>query len=334
MCSLQLRRSAPPAGHVTWATCQGTSTSVTQKIEILEVSDARSETRQQQSAATSTQPSSFAAFLVVQLLHPLKPHSGQKGKMDDPSASLKSFDSTLSALETAVAPLFDQSLNSLRDGLGGIDRAKLDVLLAYTINNLVWMYLKTRGANPDDHDVTKELDRIKTYYAKVRDAESGVSTRRSKIDADAAHRFVIGNLPHLQKSKFKTQSSDEAAEASTSAAAVAQRQAEAAIGRPSRFKHVAQETERIVPGAADSDEEVEDDEDEDDEEDEDEEDEDEEDEDEEEEGDDEEDEEEEEGGSGEDVEMADAEALLASVDQQIDSDKSKGRKRKRRAALE
>lgn len=58
--------------------------------------------------------------------------------MDDPSAALKSFDSTLSALETAVAPLFDQSLNSLRDGLGGIDRAKLDVLLAYTINNLVW----------------------------------------------------------------------------------------------------------------------------------------------------------------------------------------------------
>lgn len=58
--------------------------------------------------------------------------------MDDPSASLKLFDSTLSALETAVAPLFDQSLNSLRDGLGGIDRAKLDVLLAYTINNLVW----------------------------------------------------------------------------------------------------------------------------------------------------------------------------------------------------
>lgn len=58
--------------------------------------------------------------------------------MEDPSATLKSFDSTLSALETAVAPLFDQSLNTLRDELGGIDRAKLDVLLAYAINNLVW----------------------------------------------------------------------------------------------------------------------------------------------------------------------------------------------------
>lgn len=58
--------------------------------------------------------------------------------MEDPSAALKSFDSTLSALETAVAPLFDQSLNTLRDELGGIDRAKLDVLLAYAINNLVW----------------------------------------------------------------------------------------------------------------------------------------------------------------------------------------------------
>lgn len=206
-------------------------------------------------------------------------------------------------------------------------------------------------------------DRIKTYYAKVRDAESGVSTReyssslqgrlwclraaeafllgwggnypphpvqlrtsrmrvadipgRSKIDADAAHRFVIGNLPHLQKSKFKGQSPSAEAEASTSAAAVAQRQAEAAVGRPSRFKHVAQETERIVPGEGDEDEDEDEEEDKED-------------------NDEESDEEEEEDGdSGEDVEMADAEALLASVDEQIeDSDKGKGRKRKRRAALE
>lgn len=58
--------------------------------------------------------------------------------MDDPAATLRSFDASLSALETTIAPLFDQSLNTLRDGLDGIDRAKLDVLLAYTINNLVW----------------------------------------------------------------------------------------------------------------------------------------------------------------------------------------------------
>lgn len=140
------------------------------------------------------------------------------------------------------------------------------------------------------------------------------ATGRSKIDADAAHRFVIGNLPHLQKSKFKAES--PSSEASTSAAAVAQRQAEAAIGRTSRFKHVAQETERIVPGQRDEDDDDEDS------------------------GDDDEDEEDEEEGDdeepGSDVEMADAEALLASVDEQIedDSDKSTGRKRKRRPALE
>lgn len=58
--------------------------------------------------------------------------------MDDPTATLKSFDASLNALEAAVAPLFKQGLNTLRDELGGIDRAKLDVLLAYAINNLVW----------------------------------------------------------------------------------------------------------------------------------------------------------------------------------------------------
>ena len=33
------------------------------------------------------------------------------------------------------------------------------------------VYLKLRGIDPAKHDVTVELDRIKKYYAKIKDVE-------------------------------------------------------------------------------------------------------------------------------------------------------------------
>lgn len=186
--------------------------------------------------------------------------------MEDPSATLKSFDTTLSALETAVAPLFDQSLNSLRDDLGGIDRAKLDVLLAYAINNLVWseyfqalhhtwllvgsdwqqvlrlrwsalawhtafgvssptaprqmsvkprrafcirwqltaVYLKTRGVNPDDHDVTKELVSVTRWRKDVMVVRGWMSL--GAPTSRAATIFVSASILPLYKLTARTAS--------------------------------------------------------------------------------------------------------------------------------
>ncbi|CAK9783758.1 hypothetical protein CC85DRAFT_289578 [Cutaneotrichosporon oleaginosum] len=153
----------------------------------------------------------------------------------DPAATLRDFSVSLDTLESALAPLLARPLAETRDALGTIERAKLDVLIAYTINNLVWMYLKTRGIDPDTHGVAPELERVKTYYAKVRDAEAGKPQLRNRIDKDAAKRFIMHSIDAAPNSH----------------AAMARRQAEAAVRerkegesqatRSNRFRHVAKD---------------------------------------------------------------------------------------------
>ncbi|GMK58024.1 hypothetical protein CspeluHIS016_0500560 [Cutaneotrichosporon spelunceum] len=156
----------------------------------------------------------------------------------DPAATLRDLDVSLDTIEAALAPLLAHPLNETRSALGAIERAKLDVLVAYTVNNLVWMYLRMRGIEPDTHGVAKELERVRGYYGKVRDAEDGKPTTRTRIDKDAAKRFITHSIG-----------------APTSAAAMAQRQAEAAIRerqageseatRANRFRHVAADAGRL-----------------------------------------------------------------------------------------
>ncbi|BEI89972.1 uncharacterized protein CcaverHIS019_0300420 [Cutaneotrichosporon cavernicola] len=169
----------------------------------------------------------------------------------DPVATLRDFNVSLDTIEAALVPLLARPLTETREALGSIERAKLDVLLAYTVNNLVWMYLRMRGIEPDNHGVAKEL-RVKGYYDKVRDAEDGTKPKtRNRIDKDAAKRFITHSI---------------GAPASSNAA-MARRQAEAAIRerqegesratRANRFRHVAAEGERLSDGEEEEDEEEE-----------------------------------------------------------------------------
>ncbi|BEJ17774.1 hypothetical protein CspHIS471_0700420 [Cutaneotrichosporon sp. HIS471] len=158
----------------------------------------------------------------------------------DPAATLRDLNVSLDTIEAALAPLLARPLTETLEALGSIERAKLDVLLAFTVNNLVWMYLRMRGIEPDNHGVTKELDRVKGYYDKVRDAEDGTKPKtRNRIDKDAAKRFITHSIGAPANSN----------------AAMARRQAEAAIRerqegesqatRANRFRHVAAEAERL-----------------------------------------------------------------------------------------
>jgi len=58
--------------------------------------------------------------------------------MDDPSAALKTLDASLDSLEAAVAPLLVRTRAQTLESLDSTQKAKMDVLLAFAINNLVW----------------------------------------------------------------------------------------------------------------------------------------------------------------------------------------------------
>ncbi|ORX36778.1 hypothetical protein BD324DRAFT_681543 [Kockovaella imperatae] len=163
----------------------------------------------------------------------------------DPSESIAGLLKTLPELEQAFeAVLSRPSWTETVDQMNPLDRAKLDILMAYAINDLVWMYLKVKGVDPASHDVSTELDRIKTYYGKIRAAEEPKAQPSRKIDVPAANRFISSAIPKSQKEHH----------ASTSAQAMAQSQAKRAVeeaesiertGMDRRFRFVAETGQRL-----------------------------------------------------------------------------------------
>ena len=57
-----------------------------------------------------------------------------------------------------------------------LDSARMHLMVAYTVNSLFWMYLRTQGADVQNHPVRKELERVKKAMRKVKEAEAKAET--------------------------------------------------------------------------------------------------------------------------------------------------------------
>lgn len=76
--------------------------------------------------------------------------------------------------------------------LDPLDQAKLDLMSAYTLNSLFWMYLVTQGVNPREHGIKQELERIRTYMNRVKEITD--KKKAARLDKGAASRFVRNAL--------------------------------------------------------------------------------------------------------------------------------------------
>ncbi|KAI0095229.1 hypothetical protein BDY19DRAFT_1044799 [Irpex rosettiformis] len=104
-------------------------------------------------------------------------------------ARLSVLDDSLDELEAQLEPLFAQTLPETIIGLDKIQQAKLQVDLPYLVYDLVFIYLKTKGVDPKTHPVITELDRIRQYFGKIKDAEDP-EKRRLAVDKGVANRFI------------------------------------------------------------------------------------------------------------------------------------------------
>ncbi|KAI0049277.1 C1D-domain-containing protein [Auriscalpium vulgare] len=113
--------------------------------------------------------------------------------MADDTAKIKKKLATLMGslgeLETALEPLFAQSLPETVLGLETIQQAKLQVAIPYLVYDLVFIYLKTQGIDPKTHPVIAELDRVRQYFDKIKEAEDPAK-RQFAVDKAAATRFI------------------------------------------------------------------------------------------------------------------------------------------------
>ncbi|KAJ9096624.1 hypothetical protein QFC20_006386 [Naganishia adeliensis] len=151
----------------------------------------------------------------------------------DPREALDEIDADISNLESALKPLFAVPWQELVGALGNMEQAKMNMIVAYGICGLIWMFLRLKGVDPDKHPVMKELDRIKTYYIKVRDAET-TPKRANKVDVAAAGRFIAAAIPRAQRLAAET--AEDVMTESSRASTPAPVEEVSEVGRSSRFK--------------------------------------------------------------------------------------------------
>lgn len=105
---------------------------------------------------------------------------------------LTGFESSVASVNSMVQTVLSMPRNELMQKLDPLEQAKLDLMSAYSLNSLFWMYLVTQGVNPKEHGIKQELERIRTYMNRVKEITD--RKKAARLDKGAASRFVRNAL--------------------------------------------------------------------------------------------------------------------------------------------
>mmetsp|Transcript_34987 Transcript_34987/g.40913 ORF Transcript_34987/g.40913 Transcript_34987/m.40913 type:complete len:194 (+) Transcript_34987:6-587(+) len=103
----------------------------------------------------------------------------------------KDLDKYLEAL------LKGKSLQSVSDQISLADNAKLNTALAYLVNSLYYIYMKTNGISFENHKINDEMELIKKYVMKVQEVILVQEDQRKNpmmVDQAAAERMIRAHL--------------------------------------------------------------------------------------------------------------------------------------------
>ncbi|KAJ3879415.1 Sas10/Utp3/C1D family-domain-containing protein [Lentinula edodes] len=112
---------------------------------------------------------------------------------------LKVLSSSLTEIEAAIAPLLsgERTLPEILLALEPLEQAKLQTTLPYLVYDLIFIYLRTRGIDPKTHPVVTELERVRQYFEKIKNAEN-TPIRGTQVDKAAANRFIKHAISQAQ----------------------------------------------------------------------------------------------------------------------------------------
>ena len=137
----------------------------------------------------------------------------------DPAGALDDIESTLDTLETILEPLLSGKMTweeMLEKESGDhMGRAKLNMMMAFGVCDLLFVYLQMKGHDTTDHPVMIELKRVMECNAKIKEAETAPKPRM-KLDTAAAGRFIQAAIPRSQRIAPGTTSSTPTPEPSKS----------------------------------------------------------------------------------------------------------------------
>merc|ERR1712080_325014 len=107
---------------------------------------------------------------------------------------IKNFQDSLNKVGTILDTFHSEALPDLiaKNEQIALSKAKLDCMSAFAVNNLVWMWLKTKGENPKEAGVLAEIERVKKSMMRLKEIQE--KSKRIPVDSQAAKRLVKGSL--------------------------------------------------------------------------------------------------------------------------------------------
>ncbi|OTA56833.1 hypothetical protein K449DRAFT_154688 [Hypoxylon sp. EC38] len=116
--------------------------------------------------------------------------------MDPPNISpqLDRLDDEIDNLEEALQPILN-NVSDVANKLPLLDKAKLYVLVTYSIESMLFSSLRLNGVNAKEHPVFKELTRVRQYFEKIKNAENPpLQKPEQTLNKEAAIRFIRADL--------------------------------------------------------------------------------------------------------------------------------------------
>ncbi|KAI8060169.1 hypothetical protein BC940DRAFT_246874 [Gongronella butleri] len=103
----------------------------------------------------------------------------QAAQQNIPKKQAKALRARIDVIVQHLQPLLKKNLDDFT-ALSKTDRCKLDILLAYTIDSLYYMYIRLQGQDPQQHQIFEELKRVQQYIQKIKVAEGKASPETLK----------------------------------------------------------------------------------------------------------------------------------------------------------
>ncbi|KAI1212531.1 Sas10/Utp3/C1D family-domain-containing protein [Annulohypoxylon truncatum] len=132
--------------------------------------------------------------------------------MDPPNISpqLDRLDDEIDNLEEALQPILG-NISDVANKLPLLDKAKLFVLVTYSIESMLFSSLRLNGVNAKEHPVFKELTRVRQYFDKIKNAENPpqkLERPDQTLNKEAAIRFIKADLAENKDKLVNTKLSE------------------------------------------------------------------------------------------------------------------------------
>ncbi|KAI0450366.1 Sas10/Utp3/C1D family-domain-containing protein [Xylaria acuta] len=106
---------------------------------------------------------------------------------------LERLDDAVDNLDDTLQPLV-KNMADVASKLPLLDKAKLYVLMTYSIESILFSALRLNEVDAKEHPIFKELARVRQYFDKIKNIEFPPPKPQQSLNKEAAIRFIRSDL--------------------------------------------------------------------------------------------------------------------------------------------